>query len=80
VIVTDIGSIPEVVEHGKTGLIIRPRDSSSLADAILQMLKDESMRQNMGNEAYKKMESELSWKVIAKKTVDVYAKVCRNNI
>jgi glycosyltransferase involved in cell wall biosynthesis len=79
VIVTDIGCIPEVVEKEKTGLIIRPRDSSALADAILQLLKDESMRQNMGNEAYRKMESELSWRVIAQKTVSVYATISHNS-
>ena len=79
VIVTDVGSIPEVVEHGKTGFVIRSRDSLALADAILQLLKDESMRQNMGNEAYKKMESELSWKVIAQKTVNVYACAINRN-
>ena len=79
VIVTDVGSIPEVVEHGKTGLIIRSRDSFALANAIQQLLQNETMRESMGNEAYNKMKSELSWKVVAQKTVDVYACAINHN-
>ena len=79
VIVTDVGSIPEVVEQGKTGLVVRSRDSSALADAILKVLQNEAMRQYMGNEAYNKMQSELSWKVIAQKTANVYAYAINHN-
>jgi len=79
VIVTDVGSIPEMVEHGKTGLVIRPRDPFALADAILQLLQNEVMRQQMGQVAYKKMQDELSWRVIARKTVDVYVHAMTHN-
>ncbi|WP_067074991.1 glycosyltransferase family 4 protein [Methanoculleus horonobensis] len=81
VIVTDVGSIPEVVEHGKTGLVVRSRDAFALADAIQELLHDEAMRQRMGIEAHKKMQNELSWDVIARKTVDVYAcAMSRDNV
>lgn len=79
VIATNVGSIPEVVEHGKTGFIIRSRDSSALADVILQISQNETMRESMGNEAYNKMQSELSWKVVAKKTVNIYTCAINRN-
>ena len=42
VVVTDTGGLSEVVEHGKTGLVVPPRDPESLADAISRLLEDPS--------------------------------------
>ena len=72
VIVTDVGSIPEVVEDGVTGFIVPPRDSDALADAVIKILKDDNLRKQMGENAYRKMKEELSWDIIAKKTIKVY--------
>ena len=77
VVVTDVGSIPEVVDDGITGFIVPPRDEKALADAIIKLLKDESLRKNMGENAYKKMKEDLSWDKIAEKTVEVYKEIIR---
>ncbi len=74
VIVTDVGSIPEVVEHGKTGFIVPSKDVNALAEAILILLKDDKLRKQMGDNGHKKMKEELSWNKIAEKTIDVYRK------
>ncbi|MFZ2498253.1 glycosyltransferase family 4 protein [Methanosarcina sp.] len=75
VVVTNVGSIPEVVEDGITGYIVPPRDSKSLANAIIKVLKDNKLRIQMGENAYTKMKEELSWDVIAEKTINVYKQV-----
>lgn len=74
VVATNVGSIPEVVDDGKTGFIVPPRDEKALADAIIKLLKDENLRKEMGENAYKKMKEELSWDKIAEKTIEVYKK------
>jgi alpha-maltose-1-phosphate synthase len=61
VIATNVGSLPEVIDHGKTGFIIPSRDSGILADSAITLLSDESLRKDMGENAYKKMKLELSW-------------------
>jgi glycosyltransferase involved in cell wall biosynthesis len=48
VVGTRTGGIPEVIEDGVTGLLVEPRDSQSLADAITTLLKDEALRTRMG--------------------------------
>lgn len=77
VVATSVGAIPEVVEHGKTGLLVPPRDVSALANAIIKLLKDEKLRKEMGENAYQKLRKELSWDEIAKKTLEVYREAIR---
>jgi len=74
VVVTNVGSIPEVVDNGKTGYIVPPRNPKKLAEAIVDLLKDKRKRREMGENAYKKTEEELSWNNIAVKTIEVYKK------
>jgi len=38
VVATDVGSIPEIVDDGVTGLIVSPGDSNELANAIIKLL------------------------------------------
>jgi glycosyltransferase involved in cell wall biosynthesis len=40
VIVTDAGGIADVVKDGKTGLVVPPRDSPALAEAIVRYFED----------------------------------------
>lgn len=75
VIVTNVGSIPEVVDDGKTGYIVPPRNEKKLAEAIIDILRDEHKRKQMGENAYKKMKEELSWDKIAEKTITVYEEI-----
>jgi glycosyltransferase involved in cell wall biosynthesis len=75
VVVTDVGAIPEVVEEGRTGFILPPRDPAALAGAILKMLQNENLRTSMGAAAYEKMTRELSWGPISDRTIAAYAEV-----
>lgn len=75
VIVTDVGSIPEVVDDGITGYVIPPNDPEALADAIVRLLKDDELRKTMGQNAFKKAKNELSWGNVAKMTINIYENV-----
>ncbi len=48
VIAPDSGGNPEAVEHKKTGLLFKPCDSISLAEALQQLIEDKNLRQWMG--------------------------------
>lgn len=78
VVVTDVGSIPEIVDDGITGFIVPPRNPEALAEAIVKLLKDEDLRKQMGENAYKKLKMDLSWDKIAEKTIEVYKEVIAN--
>jgi glycosyltransferase involved in cell wall biosynthesis len=79
VVVTDVGAIPEVVEEGRTGLVVPPRDPGALAGAILKILQNEPLRTTMGATAYEKMTRELSWGPISDRTIAAYAEVAERS-
>jgi len=76
-IVTDVGNFAEIVEHGRTGLVIPPRDANALAEAIIKLLADDKLRQQMGNNAYNLVKERFSWDGIAKRTLEVYEKAIK---
>ena len=54
VIASSVGGIPEVVENGETGILVRPGDPENLAEAIMKLAADVELRKRMG-EAGKEM-------------------------
>lgn len=56
VIVTNVGGLPEVVEHGKTGYVIKAKDHKQLSLAIIDFFKEKKaalFKENIAKEAYK---------------------------
>jgi alpha-maltose-1-phosphate synthase len=77
VVVTSVGSIPEIVDDGITGFIVPPKDVNALAEAIIKLLKDRELRRQMGENSYIKLKTDLSWDNIAEKTIQVYKETIR---
>lgn len=77
VVTTRVGCLPDVVEDGRTGLLVPPRDVPALADAMLRLLSDDELRENLGRNAHQKMKDELGWDKIASTTLRVYRAAVR---
>ena len=50
-VATAVGGVPEVVRHGATGLLVPPGDVPGLAAAVVELLRDEPRRRQMGQAA-----------------------------
>ena len=72
VVATKVGAISEIVENGKTGILVQPNDPDTLAEAITYVLNNDSIREQMGEAAFQKMTIELCWEKIALKHIEVY--------
>jgi glycosyltransferase involved in cell wall biosynthesis len=48
VIATAVGGLPEVLENGRSGLLVPPDDESALADAIARLADDRNLRHELG--------------------------------
>jgi glycosyltransferase involved in cell wall biosynthesis len=44
VIVTNVGGLPDVVEHGRTGFVVETEDATALADAVLAFYESDTAR------------------------------------
>ena len=88
VVATRVGGIPEVVVHGRTGLLIDPPDdpmapggtdrvARDLAAAINALVADPARRAAMGEAGREQAVEQFSWSAVANKTVEVYEAVVR---
>jgi glycosyltransferase involved in cell wall biosynthesis len=55
VIATSVGGVPEIVQNGVTGIVVPPRSSDALAEAIKRLIGDEAARKAMGAAAREKI-------------------------
>ncbi len=74
VIATRVGALAECIEHEKTGLLVEPRSPEQLADAIIRLLNDSEVRQEMGRAGKQRLDQECSPRVVAAATAEVYRK------
>lgn len=72
VVATTVGGLPEMVENGRTGYLVPPRDVAQLGDAVAKLLLDQPLRRSMGADAKHKIEAECSPGVVAAKTMEIY--------
>ena len=71
VVASRVGGIPSVVTHGVNGLLVPPRDEKTLAETIVDLMKDEDKLLEMGLNGRRIAEA-YNWKEIAKKTQELY--------
>lgn len=71
-VATDVSGCREVVRHGENGLLIKARDSRSLADAIKCLIDDAELRAKMGSRARRIAEGEFSLDMVIDQTLALY--------
>jgi starch synthase len=81
VVASAVGGIPEVVDDGRTGLLVPydPEDVASfeagLAARIAELIADPARAAAMGAAGRERVLSEFGWAAIAQQTVEVYSAV-----
>jgi glycosyltransferase involved in cell wall biosynthesis len=73
-VVTAVGGLPEVVEHGQQGLVVQPADPGAIADAVLSLLADPGRRQRLG-EAGRRRAGQFDIRRAAGRMEEVYAEL-----
>lgn len=74
-IVTDINGSREIVENGKNGFVVPPRDAAALHDAMERMLTDDAARQRMAREARPMIASRFDRNFVQQCQIDFYKEV-----
>ena len=71
-IVSDVGGLNEIVEHGVTGMKSYAGNASSIADSVLALLFDPKLCANISQNAIKKVKENYNWAKITDNTYYVY--------
>jgi starch synthase len=77
VVASAVGGIPEVVDDGRTGLLVPPSEPAALAAAINRLLDDPGLARQMGELGRARAIADFSWRAIAEQTVELYSKVTK---
>lgn len=80
VVASAVGGLPEMVEDGRTGYLVRPRNVTQLAEYINRLLLDPELRHRMGANGRRKIEAECSPEVIARATMEIYARAIAQGV
>lgn len=51
IVATSVDGIPELIRNGKTGLLVKPRNSQEIAVGVLKLLHNRDLAQRLGNNA-----------------------------
>jgi glycogen synthase len=73
VVASAVGGILEVVEDGRTGLLVPPARPDDLAAAIRRLLDDRGLARAFGEAGRRRVEERFSWASVAERTEAVYA-------
>lgn len=76
VIATRVGGMVEIVEDGKSGLLVEPDNASDLARAILNLLSNEGLRKTMGIAGRKRAVESFSYEMTAESLRQCYTRLC----
>jgi glycosyltransferase involved in cell wall biosynthesis len=77
VISTNAGSIPEIVEHGRTGLLVPVGDAVALGAAIKALAGDAALRRKLGEAGRAEVRGRLGWDATAAAFERVYEECVR---
>ncbi|HCY77910.1 MAG TPA: glycosyltransferase family 4 protein [Ignavibacteriales bacterium] len=79
VVVSNVGGFPEVVEDGKTGFIVQKQNPEQLAEALILLVDNEKLRNQMGENGMNKVLSQYSWTESVNKMVSIYDSILKDS-
>jgi glycosyltransferase involved in cell wall biosynthesis len=75
IVATRVGSLPEIVIDGETGLLVPPRDPTALGAALLALLEDRARLAAVGRAGRERYERCFRLERMIGETIDIYRRV-----
>ena len=74
VIATNVGGIPELIQHEKTGILIPSENELEMINTINNLIKNDSLIETMTKNAFDFINKFYSWEALLPKYIELYEK------
>jgi glycosyltransferase involved in cell wall biosynthesis len=72
VIASNVGGLPEVVENNSTGLVVPPKNSHELANAIKKLTENKALLSSFGKNGREKVKKQYNWHNNVEQMIQLY--------
>ncbi len=79
IVASSVGGIIDLVKNGENGILVPPRDSDALGNAILQLIKNKNLAEELGKNGKAKVYPEFDASVMVKEIDDLYDSLLISN-
>ena len=76
VIATRVGSLPEVVVDGESGLVVAPESVDAMCSALVRLARDDALRRRLGEGGFHRAQQHFSLGRMVTATEDLYRLAC----
>ena len=76
IVSTNVGGIPQLVEHDKTALLVTAKDHTAMADALLELINNESKRNKIRKNGLKSIE-QYTWFNVKNRLLPIYKEIIK---
>ena len=78
VISTNCHGIPFTIKNNENGILVEPENAKDLGDAVLKLIKNKSLRQELGENGYNFVHNECNIDVMGDKYLSIYKNAKKN--
>jgi glycogen(starch) synthase len=75
IVASDVGGPRAILSHGVTGLLCQPRSVASLAEALLRLVDDPNLRQDLGRRAAQQVRSRWLFDIVIEQMRSLYSEL-----
>jgi glycosyltransferase involved in cell wall biosynthesis len=75
VVASDLGQIADAIQDGQNGLLVPAGSTSALADAVVRLIEDQTLRSRLGEQARRTAVENYSWEQYINRLTGLYAQV-----
>jgi glycosyltransferase involved in cell wall biosynthesis len=79
VVSTRVGAAPELISDGHSGLLVETNNASSIHDAVINLFRDDRLRNSMSHAAHETVCKQFSWETICSALTQMYRGVPDTN-
>jgi sugar transferase (PEP-CTERM/EpsH1 system associated) len=72
IVATNVGALPELVEEGMTGFLVKPKDDAAIAEKLIMLFRQRDLGRSFGEAGRRKVEREFSLDLMLQRYAELY--------